>query len=307
MTWMACAKCRTIYRNPEMLAANLGKPLTSIPDPFGTHESFGAHKNARLRRLSGSFRLRLRIPQRDRMLQIRTLRRRPADRARALRKSPRLMLPTLGADRRDLFAFPADLSAQWATCCRFPSSNGTRKGHDHLRRRRTAHGSSCHRRALQIAMEGRLGMRWPALGVDYEMYGKDHLLGRLSSKIATARRRHCRRRLQLRALSRREWPEDFEIQGQRPHHRRMAHYGPPESIALFMFQKPRTAKRLYFDVIPKAVDDYIDVLKPIMRRKATKRGAGKSCLAHPWRQAAAGNLSGQLRAAAQSRVGLECP
>src|ERR1700733_3640327 len=34
--------------NPEMIAANLGKPLTSIPDPFGTHASFGAHMNAKL-------------------------------------------------------------------------------------------------------------------------------------------------------------------------------------------------------------------------------------------------------------------
>ncbi|MBV8394220.1 MAG: lysine--tRNA ligase, partial [Alphaproteobacteria bacterium] len=34
--------------NKEMLTANLGKPLTSIPDPFGTHESYGHNMNARL-------------------------------------------------------------------------------------------------------------------------------------------------------------------------------------------------------------------------------------------------------------------
>ena len=50
-------------------------------------------------------------------------------------------------------------------------------------------------------------------------------------------------------------------------------YGPAESLALFMFQKPRAAKRLYFDVIPKAVDDYIALLEPIMRTKpATSSG-----------------------------------
>ena len=64
-------------------------------------------------------------------------------------------------------------------------------------------------------------------------------------------------------------------------------YGPEESLALFMFQKPRAAKRLYFDVIPKAVDDYIAFLDAYHATEDQRRAAaGKSGLAHPWRQGA---------------------
>src|SRR5260221_4658997 len=41
--------------NKEMLSKHLGKPLTTVPDPFGTHPSFGAHNNARLRAFLDTF------------------------------------------------------------------------------------------------------------------------------------------------------------------------------------------------------------------------------------------------------------
>ena len=41
--------------NQDMLQAHLGKPLTAVPDPFGTHESFGHHNNARLRQFLDDF------------------------------------------------------------------------------------------------------------------------------------------------------------------------------------------------------------------------------------------------------------
>jgi lysyl-tRNA synthetase class 1 len=104
-------------------------------------------------------------------------------------------------------------------------------------------------------------MRWLALGVDYEMAGKDLISSvELSSKI-------------VKALGGRP-PEGFNYElfldegGQKISKSRgnglsvdeWLTFGPPESLSLFMFQKPRTAKRLFFDVIPKAVDDYIAFL-----------------------------------------------
>jgi lysyl-tRNA synthetase class 1 len=106
-----------------------------------------------------------------------------------------------------------------------------------------------------------MGMRWAALGVDYEMYGKDHLTS------ATLYDAICR-------IAGGTPPEQYMFElfldekGQKISKSRgngitieeWLSYGPPESLALFMFQKPRAAKRLYFDVIPKAVDDYIAYL-----------------------------------------------
>ena len=66
-------------------------------------------------------------------------------------------------------------------------------------------------------------MRWVALGIDYEMAGKDLIDSvKLSSDIARALGSAAARRLQLRALPRREGPEDLQVEGQRPHHRGMA-------------------------------------------------------------------------------------
>ena len=61
--------------NRDMLAQHLGKPLTRIPDPFGTHDSFGAHNNARLRRVPGFLRLRVRVRLLHRLLRLRPVRR----------------------------------------------------------------------------------------------------------------------------------------------------------------------------------------------------------------------------------------
>jgi lysyl-tRNA synthetase, class I len=103
-------------------------------------------------------------------------------------------------------------------------------------------------------------MRWAALGVDYEMSGKDLIDSVKLVEDLPHPRRPPARRLQLRALPRREGREDLQVQGQRPAVEEWLTYAPAESLALFMFQKPRAAKRLYFDVIPRAVDDYLSHL-----------------------------------------------
>jgi lysyl-tRNA synthetase class 1 len=115
-------------------------------------------------------------------------------------------------------------------------------------------------------------MRWLALGVDYEMSGKDLISSvELSSKI-------------LSKIGG-EPPEGFNYelfldeQGQRISKSKgnglsvdeWLTYGPEESIALFMYQKPRVAKKLYFDVIPKAVDDYIAFLDAYSNEDAAKK------------------------------------
>jgi lysyl-tRNA synthetase class 1 len=106
-----------------------------------------------------------------------------------------------------------------------------------------------------------MGMRWAALGVDYEMYGKDHLT---SAKLYDA----------ICKIAGGKPPEQYMFElflddkGQKISKSKgngitieeWLTYGPAESLALFMFQKPRTAKRLHFDVIPKAVDEYIAYL-----------------------------------------------
>ena len=110
-------------------------------------------------------------------------------------------------------------------------------------------------------------MRWYALGVDYEMAGKDLIDSvKLSGAI-------------VRTLGGRA-PEGFNYElfldekGQKISKSKgngltideWLTYADPESLSLFMYNKPREAKRLYFDVIPRAVDDYAAFLSAYQRQ-----------------------------------------
>ena len=115
-------------------------------------------------------------------------------------------------------------------------------------------------------------MRWVALGIDYEMAGKDLIDSvKLSGEIARALGGAAAGRLQLRALPRREGPEDLQVEGQRPDHRGMAALRQPESLSLFMYHNPKAAKRLYFDVIPREVDEYQQFLEGYQRQDGKQR------------------------------------
>jgi lysyl-tRNA synthetase class 1 len=103
-----------------------------------------------------------------------------------------------------------------------------------------------------------MGMRWAALGVDYEMYGKDHLAqAPLYSAICKIAGGVPPEQYMYEMFLDAEGQKISKSKGNGISLDDWLRYGSPESLALFMFQKPRTAKRLYFDVIPKAVDEYI--------------------------------------------------
>jgi lysyl-tRNA synthetase class 1 len=109
-------------------------------------------------------------------------------------------------------------------------------------------------------------MRWLALGIDYEMSGKDLIPSvELSSKIVKALGGTPPAGFNYELFLDENGERISKSRGNGLTIDEWLTYGPEESIALFMFQKPRSAKRLYFDVIPKAVDDYIELLKQYRR------------------------------------------
>ena len=249
--------------NPEVLAANLGKPLTNVPDPFGTHESYGAHNNARLRAFLDQFGFEYEFLSAtdcyksgrfdQALLTILANYERVRD----------IVLPTLGAERRATYSPFLPISPTTGRVLQVPilewnAGRGTIVYEEDGKHEETpVTGGRC-----KLQWKADWAMRWLALDIDYEMSGKDLISSvDLSSKI-------------LRALGGTP-PDGFNYElfldenGERISKSRgnglaieeWLSYGPEESIALFMFQKPRVAKRLYFDVIPKAVDDYIEFLR----------------------------------------------
>ena len=249
--------------NQDMLREHLGQPLTSVPDPFGTHSSYGAHNNARLRAFLDSFGFEYEFLSATDCYKSGRFDNALLTVLANYEKVRDIVLPTLGPERRATYSPFLPLCPHTGRVLQVPvvewnAERGTIVYDEDGRREEVSvTGGHC-----KLQWKADWGMRWLALGVDYEMSGKDLISSvELSSKIE-------------RALGG-EPPEGFNYElfldenGERISKSRgnglsieeWLNYGPQESLALFMFQKPRAAKRLYFDVIPRAVDDYIDLLK----------------------------------------------
>src|ERR1700761_4194835 len=248
----------------DMLAANLGKPLTSIPDPFGTHPSFGEHMNARLRAFLDHFGFRYEFKSATAVYKSGKF---DAALLRILAnydKVMAVMLPTLGEERQQAYSpflpvSPRSGKVLLARVVRHDVAKGTITYIEDDGSEETVPVTGGH---CKLQWKPDFGMRWAALGVDLQMYGKDPLPSQpLYDSI-------CRIAGGLP-------PEHFVFElflddkGQKISKSKgngmtideWLTYAPEESLALFMFQKPRTAKKLYFDVIPKTVDDYIEYLR----------------------------------------------
>ena len=251
--------------NKELIAPALGLPLTKVPDPFGTHESFGHHNNARLRAFLDAFGFEYeflsatecyRTGRFDKAL-LTVLERYDAVMA--------IMLPSLREERQQTYSPFLPIHPRTGHVMQVPIEErkvdaGTIVWKDPQTGERFETPVTGGHAKLQWKPDW--AMRWVALGVDYEMAGKDLIESvKLSAEIARA----------LGGLP----PEGFNYElfldekGQKISKSKgngltideWLAYGTPESLALFMYNKPREAKRLYFDVIPRHVDDYLTFLE----------------------------------------------
>lgn len=117
-----------------------------------------------------------------------------------------------------------------------------------------------------------MGMRWAALGVDYEMYGKDHLAnGKIYSAICEILGGKAPEQFCYEMFLDENGQKISKSKGNGITIDEWLRYAPQESLALYMYQSPRKAKRLYFDVIPRAVDEYLTFLAKFEQEDEAKR------------------------------------
>jgi lysyl-tRNA synthetase class 1 len=249
--------------DPEMLRDHLGKPLTRIPDPFGTHESFGHHNNARLRAFLDAFGFDYKFKSSSECY--------TSGRFDAMLLSVlahydhiiNLILPTLREERQRTYSPFLPICKETGQVLQVPIVERNEKAGTIVYKREDGKlvetpvtGGHCK---LQWKVDW--GMRWAAFDVDYEMSGKDLIDSvKLSSQICKI----------LGACP----PEGFtyelflDVDGTKISKSKgngltieeWLAYAPEESLSYFMYQSPRKAKRLYFDVIPRAVDEYLAFL-----------------------------------------------
>ena len=250
--------------NADMIKANLGKPLTSVPDPFGTHESFGHHMNARLRAFLDTFGFDYEFKS-----STATYKSGEFDAAllRILKEYDavmKVMLPTLGDERAETYSpflpvSPVSGKVLLAKVVKTDVAKGTITylEEDGSEMEIPVTGGNC-----KLQWKPDMGMRWAALGVDYEMYGKDHLasapLYDAISKIAGGT---PPQQMMFELFLDENGQKISKSKGNGITIDEWLTYAPEESLALYMFINPRRAKKLYFDVIPQQVDDYLSYLE----------------------------------------------
>jgi len=244
--------------NQELLHAHLGKPLTRIPDPFGSHDSFAAHNNAMLRGFLDRFGFDY-----DFFSATECYREGRFD--EVIRQVLRnwdavmgVMLPTLREERRKTYSPVLPISPATGVVLQIPvevvdAETGIIAFHDEGQRiEQSALGGMAK---LQWKVDW--AARWVALGVDYEMAGKDLIDSVVQSgKIARILGGRPPEGFNYEMFLDEKGEKISKSKGNGLSLEEWLRYGSEESLAFYIYREPKKAKSLHIGVIPRAVDEY---------------------------------------------------
>ncbi len=250
--------------NQPMLRQYMQMPLTSVPDPYGEYESFGHHNNAMLRRFLDTFGFQYEFISAtefyksgafDKTLLL------ACERYDAIMA---IMLASLREERQQTYSCflpipPESGRVMYVPMKEVNAKDGTITFDDETGREWTLPVTGGH---VKLQWKPDFGARWAALDVDFEMYGKDHstntpIYDGICEVLGGRRPNHMGYELFL------------DDQGQKISKSKgngltideWLTYAATESLSYFMYQKPKTAKRMWWDVIPRAVDEYHQQLR----------------------------------------------
>ncbi len=257
-------KVPTNVPQQDLLAQYLNKPLTKVPDPFGEYEGFAQANNAKLRAFLDQFGFSYEFASSTdyyesgrfdeallRMLEV-------------YDKVMDIILPTLGEERRATYSPFLPVCPRTGNVLQVPmvernASRGTVVYVDPETGEKVE--LSVTGGNVKCQWKADWALRWYALEVDYEMAGKDLIDSvTLSSKICRALGKPAPEGFNYELFLDDKGQKISKSKGNGLTIEEWLTYASPESLSLYMFQKPKTAKKLYFDVIPKAVDEYFTFL-----------------------------------------------
>jgi len=244
--------------NGELLAANLGRPLSRIPDPFGTHESFAHHNNAMLRDFLDRFGFQYEFVSASDRYNSGAFDDALKNVLRHYGAIMEVMLPTLREERRRTYSPVLPISFSSGQVLQVPvevvdADAGIVRFEDEGRMvEQSVLGG---RAKLQWKVDWAL--RWVALGVDYEMYGKDLTdSGTQSGKIAQVLGGRRPEGMIYELFLDEKGEKISKSKGNGLTIEEWLTYGSPESLGFYIFPNPKSAKSLHAGVIPRAVDEY---------------------------------------------------
>jgi len=247
----------------EVLNNNLHKPLTSVPDPFEKFSSFGEHNNEMLKKFLNEFKFNYNFKSSTELYKSGFFN--PTLELILEKYQPimEIVLPTLGKERQKTYSPFLPICPDTGIVLEIPVLEINKKksiiifDNDGKKLETSILNGKCK---LQWKVDW--AMRWYALDVDFEMYGKDLIESSiLSAKIIKllGKNNPCGFAYELFLDEKGE--KISKSKGNGITIDQWLQYASPESLSLFMYQNPKRAKKLYKEIVPKAVDEYLDFIE----------------------------------------------
>ena len=249
--------------NKDILKKNLYKPLTNVPDPFKKFNSFGEHNNEMLKKFLNEFKFNYIFKSstdnykngkfNDALILV----------LEKYEKIIEIVVPTLGKERQKTYSPFLPICPDTGQVLEVPVIEiNKKKGKIIYKNGDKKIETDVTNGKCKLQWKVDWAMRWYAFDVDYEMYGKDLIeSASISSKICQTLGKKSPSGFAYEMFLDEKGEKISKSKGNGITIEDWLKYASPESLSLFMYQNPNRAKKLYADVVPKAVDEYLELLE----------------------------------------------
>ena len=249
--------------NQKLLFKNLHKPLTQVPDPFGKYSSFGEHNNEILKKFLNKFKFKYNFKSSTYIYKTGFFNPTLQKILENYQGIMDIIIPTLGKERQKTYSPFLPICPETGVVLEIPVLEILKKKFKII--------FDNNGKKLEISiLDGNCklqwkvdwAMRWYALDVDFEMYGKDLIESAiLSTKIIKLMGKNNPSGFAYELFLDESGEKISKSKGNGITIDQWLEYASPESLSLFMYQNPKRAKKLYKEIVQKAVDEYLDFIE----------------------------------------------
>jgi lysyl-tRNA synthetase class 1 len=249
--------------NQELLKDNLHKPLTKVPDPFEKFDSFGEHNNEMLKNFLDSFKFNYNFQSSTLLYKSGFFNPTLKIILENYEGIMNIIIPTLGKERQQTYSPFLPICPETGHVLEIPVIEiDKEKSNIIFDNKGKKLETSILDGNCKLQWKVDWAMRWYALDIDFEMYGKDLIESAiLSTKIINLLGKKNPSGFAYELFLDEKGEKISKSKGNGITIDQWLEYASPESLSLYMYQNPKRAKKLYKEIVPKAVDDYLDCIE----------------------------------------------
>ena len=249
--------------NQELLTNNLHKPLTQVPDPFAKYASFGEHNNEMLKNFLDSFKFNYNFQSSTSLYKNGFFNPTLKIILENYEGIMNIIIPTLGKERQQTYSPFLPICPETGHVLEIPVIEiNKEKSNIIFDNKGKKLEASILDGNCKLQWKVDWAMRWYALDIDFEMYGKDLIESAiLSTKIINLLGKKSPSGFAYELFLDEKGEKISKSKGNGITIDQWLEYASPESLSLYMYQNPKRAKKLYKEIVPKAVDEYLDCIE----------------------------------------------